>query len=326
MAQRVIASPIDGLGLDPARRTQLRGLHKIMMDSVESIPDYNADLFQDGSNLVSDKVKQATMPVYSGLSPAQRWDAISEIPNSTMNYLWDVTMKDYLYGAGVEFTFESKVWDNYGLNSELEKAKNLGIAASDREQLVGAAFWAAAFTTTMPDGTSWPDGAALFSNSHPYASSYSSTTYRDNLVSGALSLDTVIEMINLGMNWRDPWGRPFPQRMPLRLCVHPSKAADAYRIINTGLNYRSGTANNEQNPLKRYGITSDSFVYEYPYMPDANYFFMQFTGHQFYMKKTLPTRLLEPIKTTSHGVKQDIVFSLSLWCGDPGGAVGSTGS
>ena len=313
MAQRIIPAPQSTAGWDAAKRTAIKGLERISINSADQIRNYIPLIYKPK------KFSELSIvyPIYSGMKNAVAWDGKSVITPQGIAYLWDVTAQVYLYANGTEYTFESELWDIYGMRSK--QAKELGKSLSYKEQLTAFSFLNNAFTTA------WSDGVYFFHASHPKSTQIGGTF--SNIVSGGFAFDTFLDALILGENMVDPLNRPIYQEAE-RLFVHSTKVPYARMVINASLNWRGGSANNDENPFKRHGrVSAEDFVVGVPsaYGWSTTQWAVKFSGSELYHNPQVPIKMLKPEDTPAHGVKQDGVFANAFWAEGVTGWVGSTG-
>jgi len=299
MASRIIAMPITLEGLDPDLRTALLGLEKCVVNSVNTLTDYNAMLFESDNF----STKSKTIPVYTGLADAAQWDGISAITPLQHSYLHDITATQYYYGNGISFTFDSLTFDEYSLNEKLSKGQ--GLSAESKRQKVGAA---ALFNNAFA-GTAWIDGVYFASASHPLSPVIGGV--QSNLVSGALTQDTLQDALDLGAAFVDPMGRPL-DATPYELWVDRSEYANGEYCLNSGNRLASGTPNNDNNPFT--GIK----LVPYPYFSTTTKWGVRFrTKNGNAAKKSRKLyKLMKPMENTAHGYQRDLIWCEAYWMED----------
>lgn len=308
MASRIIAMPITLEGLDPDLRTALLGLEKCVVNSVNSLTDFNAMLFE--SDNFSPKTK--TIPVYAGLADAAQWDGISAITPSQLSYLYDITATQYYYANGISFTFDSLTFDEYDLNAK--QSKGQGISAEAKRQKVGAAqLFNNAFTTN------WFDGVPFFASNHPNSPVIGGT--QSNLISGALSHDTLQDAIDAMCAFTDPMGRALDVQ-PTELWVDMSKISLGEYVLNSGNALKSGTGDNDNNPFK--GIK----LVPYPYFSTTTKWALRGRGRNGNpcKKSRKLYKLMAPRENDAHGYQRDLIWCEAYWMEDWTTWVGSLGT
>ena len=312
MAQRVIQSPITTLGLDPAYRMAIRGFEKVVMRSASEIRDYIPMLY----TAKKFEPRTITFPVYAGVPAATQWNGQSVIQPASLAYLYDITATVTLWGQSIEHTFEGMEFDFYSLGNT--KATELGKAMQVARQAYGADF----FNAALAASANWVDGVPFFSSSHPYDSRSDlaiAGTTADNLVSsGALSLDKIMEAMYLATNMKDPLGRPIVQT-PTTIFCHPDAYQKFQQYMNPDQPLRSGTANNDRNPLKDFGQPN---LVVYPWFDSSSYWMLKTNSAKTFHCPRIPIKMLEPEKTSAHGVKQDAIFCEGFWAEDFTGWIG----
>lgn len=297
MASRIVNSPISTLGLDPALRTAIRGFEKVVLQSVSSVEDFIPKLYKS-KNFTP---KQITYPIFSGIPDAKAWDGKSMITAESLAYLYDVTATTYLYGNSISYTYEMMKFDLYNVGDKL--AAELGKSAATKRQKLAAAFFNGAFTTAGVDGQ------YFFDSDHPYAPNSGLSGTQSNLGSGALSLTTLLDACVKLRNMRDPLGRPMNLR-PARLFVDYTMEPTAREILNIGMNFKSGTADNTVNP---FNFFSSIEVVGYPYFSSTATWVLQASEFETYFNEMIPVTMMKPREDDAHGVKQDLVFSAAFW-------------
>lgn len=303
---RAIAAPISTQGYDPEWRTAVKGFEKVAFNSAKRITDFVPWLYKPKTFTA----KKILYPVYAGIGDAEPWDGMSPINPKGISYLYDVKAEQFTFANSVEYTYESELWDLYGMNTH--KAEELGKSGPSKYQKLAADPFNSGFSVN------WFDTVPLFSDSHPLVGT---TNTQSNRVVGALSHDTLNDALIMGMTMIDPLGRPVEQE-PELLIVHTTKVPLAEALLNKGIDKASGTLNpNDKNPYAKYkGLQ----VLGYPYI-GKDMWFLKFSNAEAYVSNRVPIKLFPSRENPSHGMKQDMTFTTAFWFENYVQWIGSTG-
>lgn len=305
MAQYSVNTPITLQGLSTTMETAKKGLNKITLKNAKSVKDYLPMLYK------SQAFPQLTIKnkVYSGLTMASTWDGKSIIEPEGLEFLYDVTAQHYFFGKSTAYGYDAFLFDEYKLLQKL--SKELGLSVAVKKQLLGASLFNNGFLTACPDGQ------PFFSTTHPNDARIGGT--QSNLISGGLSVSTLVDAINLLINMRDPLGRPL-NYLPKRLFVHTTKAIYAKQMVAGAGGFEYGNADHNKNPEEFEKIE----VMPYPWFSTTTQWMLQAQDFETYISEKVG------LKTTmeeqdDHSIKHDAIFVNSMWAESWMGYVGSTG-
>jgi len=309
MAQYEIPAPITINGVATDFEVVKKGLEKVTMNTVKSIPDWIGMIYKPGDFTAYTMKKK----VLSGLTDAGAWDGVDEIPTEGLEFLYDLTATHAFYAKGTEITLPMATFDIYNIMDAVPR--ELGIALGWKRQKVALAPLTTGFTTEFADGV------YFFSASHPNDARYTTATTQSNLVSGALSVSTLASAINAMVAFTDPLGRP-RRRIPRRLWVAAGKGMQARTYLNVGMNMESGTANNNRNPFREFPIevVECNIINE----TSTTMWFLQADDSAAYKSTRIPVKTMTR-QQDNHAIKHEGIFCDAYWFEDWTGWVGSLG-
>jgi len=197
------------------------------------------------------KTKQIIERSYAGVPEAESWNPNGEqIPEASINTRFKILAENGWLGQSVGYTLEMKTFDENDLMTKM--AGDLANAVAVAKQKSALAFLEGGLSTV------WNVEANeyLFTASHYLDPRYGSgTEVYGNLVTGAPSVSTLSDGINLLVGTPDDLGNP-KMILPKFILCHTNKYLTWKQILghNTGEAYRSDTANATPNPFSEYNI------------------------------------------------------------------------
>jgi hypothetical protein len=253
----------------------------------------------------------------AGLDRPGDWNGDGDnMKTSTVAPRYEIPVTQAPYALEYPITWKMQKYD---LHSIVTKGiQSLSKSMMWEREAKGAALLSGGFTTY------WNTTAAcyLFSASHTLDPRATIATTYGNLVTGALSVTTLMEAIDLMAIMPDDMGKIGVFR-PAKL-VHPTalrSTVDA--VLNTGIQYRAGGNDFDKNPLTKYGLEP----VEWPQLDlvSSTAWFLVAEENGLGMKES------QTIKTQTYNYPNlDIGYkafgALKCFARDPRGVVGSLGT
>lgn len=199
---------------------------------------------QVGTKIFKDVDDSTYQYIVDDLSGLGRWVSADEgasggYEDPTLGY--SKTYTQAKFWKKFQVSFEAVDWDEYALLKKEGDMREMGRGARDLVEYSKA--------TILNDGfsTACPDAAYLFDTDHP-ANRDATTTYRDNLLTGALSHDNLeTAEAQIADNLITLAGIPIAITQKPILLVPPALKGLALRLVSDRADERPGTTNRDIN-------------------------------------------------------------------------------